>query len=90
MYYAQKAICVAALSVATLAPAHAATDIAFWYSMTGANSDRVQALADQFNKSQPDYKVTATYKGGYDDVMAAAIAAYRASACARASLMSTQ
>ena len=78
MSYAQKALFVATMSVATLTPAHAATEITFWYSMTGANSDRVLALADQFNKSQADYKVTATYKGGYDDVMAAAIAAYRA------------
>jgi sn-glycerol 3-phosphate transport system substrate-binding protein len=78
MSYAQKALCVAALSVATLAPAHAATEITWWYSMTGALSDRVLALADQFNNSQSNYKITATYKGGYDEAMAAAIAAYRA------------
>jgi sn-glycerol 3-phosphate transport system substrate-binding protein len=78
MSHARKALYAAALCVATLTSAHAATEITWWYSMTGAVSDRALGLADQFNKSQSDYKVTATYKGGYDEAMAAAIAAYRA------------
>ncbi|MET0963575.1 MAG: sn-glycerol-3-phosphate ABC transporter substrate-binding protein UgpB [Noviherbaspirillum sp.] len=78
MSNAHKALCVAVLSAAALSSAHAATEITWWYSMTGALSDRVLGLADQFNKSQSEYKVTATYKGGYDEAMAAAIAAYRA------------
>lgn len=60
------------------ASAHATTDITFWHSMTGALGDRVAGLADQFNKSQSDYKVVPVFKGNYDEAMAAAIAAYRA------------
>ena len=77
MSHAKKALCVAVLGAAAFTSAHAATEITWWYSMTGALSDRVLGLADQFNKSQSDYKITATYKGGYDEAMAAAIAAYR-------------
>lgn len=60
------------------ASAHATTDITFWHSMTGALGDRVAGLADQFNKSQSEYKVVPVFKGNYDEAMAAAIAAYRA------------
>jgi sn-glycerol 3-phosphate transport system substrate-binding protein len=60
------------------ASAHAVTEITWWHSMTGALGERVAGLADQFNKSQSEYKVNALYKGGYDESMSAAIAAYRA------------
>src|SRR6195952_1766998 len=46
--------------------------------MQGALGERVAALADQFNKSQSEYKVNAVFKGAYDESMSAAIAAYRA------------
>jgi sn-glycerol 3-phosphate transport system substrate-binding protein len=65
--------------LATMAvSAHAATEITWWHSMTGALGERVADLADQFNKSQSDYKVNAVYKGSYDEAMSAAVAAYRA------------
>src|SRR5947207_1130101 len=56
----------------------AVTAIQWWHSMTGANNDRVNALAKRFNDMQKDYKVTAVYKGQYDESMTAAIAAFRA------------
>jgi len=69
----------AALAVATVATAaHAVTEIQWWHAMTGANNDRVNALAKRFNDSQSDYKVNAVYKGSYPEAMAAAIAAFRA------------
>ncbi len=46
--------------------------------MAGALGDRVNGLADEFNKSQTEYKVVPVYKGAYDEAMAAATAAYRA------------
>src|SRR5881392_101327 len=64
-----------ALALAT--PAYAVTEIQWWHAMTGANNDRVNALAKRFNESQNDYKVTAVFKGSYPEAMAAAIAAYR-------------
>jgi len=60
------------------ASAQAQTEIQWWHSMTGANNDKVNELAAKFNASQKDYKVVATYKGGYPESMTAAIAAFRA------------
>jgi sn-glycerol 3-phosphate transport system substrate-binding protein len=67
------------LALAGAAPAaQAVTEIQWWHSMTGANNDRVNALAKRFSDSQKDYKVNAVYKGSYPESMAAAIAAFRA------------
>lgn len=67
----------AALAVMTNS-AYAVTDISWWHSMTGALNERVNNMAEEFNKSQSDYRVLPVYKGTYDESMAAAIAAYRA------------
>ncbi len=72
-----KPLLLAALTAVAL-PAMAQTEIQWWHSMTGANGDRVNAMADGFNKSQKNYKVTPVYKGGYAESMTAAIAAFRA------------
>ncbi|MBV2182475.1 MAG: extracellular solute-binding protein, partial [Castellaniella sp.] len=58
--------------------AHAATDITFWHSMEGPLGERVDAIAQAFNKSQSDYVVHAVYKGAYAESMNAGIAAFRA------------
>lgn len=73
-----KPLAAATVLMAAAGSAHAVTEITWWYSNTGALSDRIQELSDQFNKSQSDYKVTAIYKGGYEESMSAAIAAFRA------------
>ncbi len=65
------------LSGASL-PALAATEIQWWHAMTGANNDLIVKLANDFNATQNDYKVTPVYKGGYADTMNAGIAAFRA------------
>ena len=44
----------------------------------GGNNDVIVKLANEFNKSQKDYKVVPTYKGSYPDTMNAGIAAFRA------------
>jgi sn-glycerol 3-phosphate transport system substrate-binding protein len=70
---------LAAMALAVSATsAHAVTEITWWHAMSGALGERVAGLAEQFNKSQSDYKVTPVFKGSYDEAMAAAIAAYRA------------
>jgi len=56
----------------------ATTDVQWWHAMTGANNDRIVKLADDFNKTQSDYKIIPTYKGSYADTMNAGIAAFRA------------
>jgi len=60
------------------ASAHAVVEIQWWHSMTGKLGDKVNEIAQKYNASQADYKVTPVYKGQYDESMAAAIAAYRA------------
>lgn len=60
------------------APASAQTEIQWWHALTGANNQVVVRLADEFNKSQSEYKVVPSYKGGYADTMNAGIAAFRA------------
>jgi sn-glycerol 3-phosphate transport system substrate-binding protein len=58
--------------------AQAQTEIQWWHAMTGANNDVIEKLAKDFNDSQKEYKVVATYKGSYPDTMNAGIAAFRA------------
>ena len=69
---------LAAALLVVAAQAQAVTEIQWWHAMTGANNDRVNALAKKFSDSQSDYKVTAVFKGSYPEAMAGAIAAYRA------------
>src|SRR6202165_5916478 len=59
-------------------PAHAVIEIQWWHAMTGGNNDIVNKLAEEFNASQPDYKVIPSFKGSYPDTMNAGIAAFRA------------
>jgi sn-glycerol 3-phosphate transport system substrate-binding protein len=67
-----------ALGLATSTSAFAQTEIQWWHAMTGANNDVVNRLADEFNKSQNEYKVVVSYKGQYPDTLNAGIAAFRA------------
>src|SRR3954468_13494833 len=69
---------LAAAALGATLPARAATTVEFWHAMSGALGERVDELADKFNKSQSDYVVPPIAKGGYDEVVNAMIAAYRA------------
>ena len=68
----------AALLTSSSLSALAVTEIQWWHAMTGANNDRIVKIADDFNKTQSEFKVVPTYKGSYADTMNAGIAAYRA------------
>src|SRR6267154_5433250 len=72
------AAAVALTLALSAAPAHAVIEIQWWHAMTGGNNDIVNKLAEEFNASQPDYKVVPTFKGSYPDTMNAGIAAFRA------------
>jgi sn-glycerol 3-phosphate transport system substrate-binding protein len=64
---------------ATMAgPAMAQTDIEFWHAMGGRLGEVVEEIATNYNASQDEYNLIATYKGGYEDTMTAGIAAFRA------------
>ena len=69
---------LATLALAAALPAWSQTEIQWWHSMGGALGERLNAIADQFNASQKDYKVLPAYKGSYPESMTAAIAAFRA------------
>jgi len=75
-----KTIAVAVLATGTMLamPASAQTEVQWWHSMSGALGDWINGLAQGFNDSQKQCKVTPTYKGTYDASMTAAIAAHRA------------
>ena len=60
------------------ANAQAQIEIQWWHAMTGANNDVIEKLAKDFNDSQKDYKIVASFKGSYADTMNAGIAAFRA------------
>ncbi len=53
-------------------------EIQWWHAMRGARGEVVQKIVDSFNSSQSDYRVVATYKGAYDEVVNAGVAAVRA------------
>ncbi|EKT60779.1 sn-glycerol-3-phosphate ABC transporter substrate-binding protein UgpB [Providencia burhodogranariea] len=65
------------LSLAFASQAIAVTTIPFWHSMEGELGEEVNSLASRFNKTHPDYKIVPTYKGSYDQNLAAGIAAFR-------------
>lgn len=67
-----------AASLAVTPAAHAQVEVDFWFGLGGALAEVVKEVAEDFNKSQKEYKVIATYKGNYADTLTAAIAAYRA------------
>ncbi len=56
----------------------APTEIHWWHAMRGARGETVQKIVDGFNASQAEYKVIPTYKGEYDEVVNAGVAAVRA------------
>ena len=71
------AAAVAATLASVSTSASAVTEIFWWHSMAASLGERVNAIAQKFNASQSEYKVTPVYKGQYDESMTAAIAAYR-------------
>jgi sn-glycerol 3-phosphate transport system substrate-binding protein len=68
----------AVAAVVAAFPAHAQKEIQWWHAMGGNLGDTVNQLADEFNKSQKEYKVVPVYKGSYTETLTAAIAAFRA------------
>lgn len=67
----------ASMAVAASARAATPTSIALWHAMGGALGQTLQASVDKFNASQSEFQVNAVYKGTYNDLLTAAIAAWR-------------
>ena len=51
--------------------------INWWFAHGGRLGEKVQEIVANYNASQDQYKVVATYKGNYTDTMNAGIAAFR-------------
>jgi sn-glycerol 3-phosphate transport system substrate-binding protein len=68
----------AVLAATAATPARAQVEIQWWHAMGGALGEWVNGLASEFNASQTAYRVVPTFKGTYDEAMAAAVAAFRA------------
>jgi len=73
--YLQLAVFVTAAVLA--APAQAATDIMWWHAMSGELGRQLEKLAADFNASQSEYRIVASYKGNYTETVTAAIFAFR-------------
>jgi sn-glycerol 3-phosphate transport system substrate-binding protein len=58
--------------------AMAQTQIQWWHAMGGANGERIDKIAADFNATQDAYEIIPTFKGSYAETMTAAIAAFRA------------
>lgn len=58
--------------------AMAATEIAWWHAMGGQLGETVNKIANDFNASQTQCKLNPTYKGSYEELLTASIAAFRA------------
>ncbi len=58
--------------------AQAQTEIEWWHAMGGQLGESLNALAEEFNASQDDYRVTPVFKGTYEETLTAGIAAFRA------------
>jgi len=71
-------VSTAIVALTAALPAHAQKEIQWWHAMGGNLGDTVNQLAEEFNKSQSEYKVVPVFKGSYTETLTAAIAAFRA------------
>jgi sn-glycerol 3-phosphate transport system substrate-binding protein len=69
---------LAAPFIAPSVRAQGRTEIQFWYGLGGALGERVAEQVTRFNESQSRFRVNATFRGSYVEVMTGAIAAWRA------------
>jgi len=76
----RKMIFIAAMITLVVFPASVLAEpitINWWFAHGGRLGEKVQEIVANFNNSQNQYKVVATYKGSYADTMTAGIAAFR-------------
>ena len=74
-----KKLTLAALVLSLSASASfAATQVQWWHAMGGELGKKVDEIVANYNASQDEFEVVASYKGGYAETMNSAIAAFRA------------
>ena len=67
-----------AVAVSQPATGQQRVTIEFWHGLGQPGGGILEGFATDFNNSQTQYRVNATYKGSYPETMVAAIAAFRA------------
>lgn len=67
-----------AIGAGLSANAMAATEITWWHAMGGQLGETVNKIANDFNASQSQCKLNPAYKGSYEELLTASIAAFRA------------
>jgi sn-glycerol 3-phosphate transport system substrate-binding protein len=70
-------LAAAAVAIGFASPALAVTDIMWWHAMSGELGRQLERLAADFNASQSEYRIVASYKGNYTETVTAAIFAFR-------------
>ena len=73
-----KSLSIFALCCSALAVYANPTPIILWHSMAGGLGTTLNAIIQEFNSSQSNYKVVPLYKGDYPETLTATIAAFRA------------
>ena len=73
-----RSLAAAAFLLSSTALSFAQTEITFWHAMGGALGEAVNKIAENFNASQSDVKLTPVFKGTYEETLTAGIAAFRA------------
>ena len=71
-------LAIAATLIPVWAEAQQRVQVDFWHGLTQPLGGILEKVAADFNASQSQYQVNATFKGSYPDTMVAAIAAFRA------------
>ncbi|MEW7008735.1 extracellular solute-binding protein [Lentilitoribacter sp. EG35] len=74
----RKIVLAALLASASSTAALAETNINWWHAMGGQLGETVNQIAEDFNASQDEYKITPVFKGSYEEALTAGIAAFRA------------
>ncbi len=70
-------LAAAAAVITFTSPAYAVTEIMWWHAMSGELGRQVEKLAADFNASQSEYRIVASYKGNYTETVTASIFAFR-------------
>lgn len=68
----------AATLMAATGTAMAQVEAQWWHAMGGELGQKLEAVAEDFNATQSDYRIVPVYKGTYPETLTAAIAAFRA------------
>lgn len=66
------------LSASVSTSAFAATNISWWHAMGGQLGETVNKVASDYNATTKTCKITPIYKGSYEELLTAGIAAFRA------------